>query len=172
MMHKHVCPICNTEFNGVKKRKYCSRKCQKSDTNALDYCLSCGEEYRYIKSIRRRGGLSGLFCSQECVNDYRIGNKNPNWRGWHTLNYGPGWPKIKNRIRERDGYKCLYCSLIEVNRSHDVHHIVPYRLFKNNSDDNLITLCFHCHRKEHKEDSRMFEFVKKYNISESAFFVA
>ncbi|MCA2002675.1 MAG: DEAD/DEAH box helicase, partial [Chloroflexi bacterium] len=83
--------------------------------------------------------------------------------------YGPGWEQIRDRARERDGYRCQVCGAPETTRRHDVHHKIPFRLFlskaasseaaaqnpealrsaieKANRLDNLATLCNRCHRK-------------------------
>jgi DEAD/DEAH box helicase domain-containing protein len=65
--------------------------------------------------------------------------------------YGPGWGKIRERVRARDGYKCQVCGTPESGRQHDVHHKVPFRAFPSREEanrlDNLITLCPSCHKK-------------------------
>jgi DEAD/DEAH box helicase domain-containing protein len=71
--------------------------------------------------------------------------------------YGPEWPKIRERVRARDGYRCQMCGKDERERQHDVHHKIPFRMFRDESGhilreqanrlDNLVTLCPECHRK-------------------------
>jgi DEAD/DEAH box helicase domain-containing protein len=70
--------------------------------------------------------------------------------------YGPDWPKIRDRVRARDGYKCQVCGTPETTRQHDVHHKVPFRSFIRdgvldrelaNRLENLTTLCPPCHHK-------------------------
>ena len=62
------------------------------------------------------------------------------------MNYGPGWKKRKQEVRERDKV-CRHCSKTseENGRALDVHHIDPYRYSGNNSLDNLLALCRSCH---------------------------
>jgi DEAD/DEAH box helicase domain-containing protein len=69
--------------------------------------------------------------------------------------YGPDWPKIRDRVRARDGYKCQVCGALENGRQHDVHHKIPFRAFvrdgvldraQANRLENLTTLCHSCHR--------------------------
>jgi DEAD/DEAH box helicase domain-containing protein len=66
-------------------------------------------------------------------------------------NYGPGWTKIRERVRTRDGFRCQVCSAPENGRQHDVHHKIPFRQFVSAGQahrlDNLVTLCPSCHRK-------------------------
>ncbi|MBN1451010.1 MAG: DEAD/DEAH box helicase [Anaerolineales bacterium] len=83
--------------------------------------------------------------------------------------YGPGWSQIRERVRARDGYQCQMCGRPELNRQHDVHHKIPFRMFirtptspdvgtqsreilqsavaRANQLDNLTTLCPECHKK-------------------------
>jgi DEAD/DEAH box helicase domain-containing protein len=83
--------------------------------------------------------------------------------------YGPTWPQIRERVRARDDYKCQMCGRPELNRQHDVHHKIPFRMFmkgptsgdvgvqnlpildsiqaRANQLNNLVTLCPECHKK-------------------------
>ena len=65
--------------------------------------------------------------------------------------YGPGWNRLREAVRRRDGYRCQVCGTPEsAARQHDVHHKVPFRAFASaaeaNRMENLITLCPTCHR--------------------------
>ena len=66
-------------------------------------------------------------------------------------NYGPEWNATRQRVRERDGYRCQACGALESSREHDVHHKIPFRIFASaqeaNQLDNLVTLCTACHRR-------------------------
>jgi len=66
--------------------------------------------------------------------------------------YGPGWNRLREAVRRRDGYRCQMCGAVEeAGHQHDVHHKVPFRAFHSaveaNRMDNLISLCPACHRK-------------------------
>jgi DEAD/DEAH box helicase domain-containing protein len=72
--------------------------------------------------------------------------------------YGPGWGKVRERVRARDGFKCQVCGTPETTRQHDVHHKTPFRAFvragtpdhaqkEANRLENLVTLCHSCHKK-------------------------
>ena len=65
--------------------------------------------------------------------------------------YGTGWQLERDLARKRDGFTCQVCGASEENRSHDVHHKIPFRAFTNhkqaNKPDNLVTLCPKCHRR-------------------------
>lgn len=73
--------------------------------------------------------------------------------------YGPGWQKIRERVRARDNFCCQICGRPEGTRQHDVHHKIPFRQFiqagldnldearaRANQLENLVTLCPECHR--------------------------
>ena len=71
--------------------------------------------------------------------------------------YGPGWMQLRDTIRQRDGFRCQVCGRLEKSRQHDVHHKIPFRLFRDdagrivrekaNDPGNLTTLCPECHKK-------------------------
>lgn len=65
--------------------------------------------------------------------------------------YGPGWDKIRERVRGRDKFTCQVCGAVESGRQHDVHHKVPFRSFASREEanrvENLTTLCPSCHHK-------------------------
>jgi DEAD/DEAH box helicase domain-containing protein len=85
------------------------------------------------------------------------------WVGEHVESRGPTWPRQRDRARARDHYRCRWCGAPErPGRSHDVHHIVPFREFgwrsgENSNDEqanqlsNLLTLCASCHRRAEQQ---------------------
>jgi len=79
------------------------------------------------------------------------GSKNHAWRGGISFNYSrylgnDVWDKIRWRILKRDKNACQVCS-VEGKRL-DVHHKVPFAISKDDSDENLVSLCRPCHMKE------------------------
>jgi DEAD/DEAH box helicase domain-containing protein len=72
------------------------------------------------------------------------------WRN-DANDYGAQWREIRERVRERDGYRCQMCGVKEETSPHHVHHKIPFRQFANahqaNQLSNLITLCPSCHHK-------------------------
>ncbi len=73
-------------------------------------------------------------------------------------NYGPNWPEMRLRARQRDRFTCQHCGAHEsqIGREHDVHHRIPFRHFgyrpgeneaylQANDLSNLVTLCRSCH---------------------------
>ncbi|MCG2783968.1 MAG: DEAD/DEAH box helicase [Anaerolineae bacterium] len=105
-----------------------------SDLQTTGYWLSISEET--VESLSRAG----------------LWTNSPN-------EYGPEWPKIRERVRTRDGFRCQVCGAAEGQRQHDVHHKTPFRFFMRASEypekaraaannlSNLTTLCHECHKK-------------------------
>lgn len=56
---------------------------------------------------------------------------------------GQNWAEIRKEIIKRDDKKCKVCGK---KKRLQVHHIVPWRQTKDNSPENLITLCIGCHQ--------------------------
>ena len=76
---------------------------------------------------------------------FKEGKLNPCWNGGGRLKYAEGFTvKLRQKIKERDNLICQDCG---INVKLLIHH---KNLGKNNhNEDNLITLCFSCHRKRH-----------------------
>jgi DEAD/DEAH box helicase domain-containing protein len=72
--------------------------------------------------------------------------------------YGPDWPRIRQAVRRRDGFRCQVCGAPESGREHDVHHKLPFKAFASASEanrlDNLVTLC-QTHHHEAEQNVRM-----------------
>jgi DEAD/DEAH box helicase domain-containing protein len=72
---------------------------------------------------------------------------------------GPNWEQQRNLVLERDGHRCRHCGAPErPDRTHDVHHVQPFRTFgyvrgendrylQANRLENLVTLCRSCHQR-------------------------
>lgn len=86
----------------------------------------------------------------------RKGHRHPDWRGGHSKYRGEDWYSQRQKALTRDLYKCQDCGILRSqleNPQHmHVHHIIPYQLSKDNSLDNLITLCVSCHNKREHLD--------------------
>ena len=65
-------------------------------------------------------------------------------------NYGPNWTRQRILARKRDQYRCQHCGAPEQDKTHHVHHKIPFRNFLSyeeaNQLSNLITLCPVCHK--------------------------
>jgi 5-methylcytosine-specific restriction endonuclease McrA len=134
----------------------------------------CGAEMEYPE-WRIESNTTGLFfLNLDHKNSFIRRENHPLYRGG-SHPYGNDWPEIARRIRERD-VVCQACGKTakENGRALDVHHKRPWRVSKDNSDDNLITLCQKCHAKETaKEKTGVIVFLptpKTCEICGGAFF--
>lgn len=129
---------------------------------AKDLCSTPGT---VIRAIRKHGipvrttnkgwkfdPMIGLLHSEKLKGGY-TGDKNPNWRGGTVKDYlrqrttyaAKEWSRL---VRERDKV-CVKCGSSE--RLH-AHHLIPWKKDPSKRFDlfNGITLCVHCHQREHK----------------------
>ena len=163
------CKICDNEFKrkyprGGQRKIYCSKKCRYSDTPKYEKtCKTCGKtfqsifltknkEYCSLACIQRHpcqlcgkiitGRLkfqSGdkKFCTRKCSN---FVNRTLNSK----LAYMPnGFAKS---IKDHGKIKCNRCDIDDISVL-VVHHRDRNR--KNNSPENLETLCSNCHHRIH-----------------------
>ena len=66
------------------------------------------------------------------------------------IDYGKDWNKLRIRVLKRDEFRCQHCGNECDPQKLHIHHIVPFRSFKDislaNSLSNLISLCPTCHK--------------------------
>lgn len=64
--------------------------------------------------------------------------------------YGKDWLIIREKVLQRDDYKCKVCGSSSTIQPLHVHHIQPFKTFTTleaaNALSNLVTLCPSCHR--------------------------
>ncbi len=115
-------------------KDYCCMKCQLAN-----------EDVRKKISESKKGEKNYMF--------NRTGVLHHLWQGGKVWWRGKDWDTIKLKARERDGFECQECGLTEEEHMEkykqplQVHHINPYRKSKDNSLENLVTVCCVCHRK-------------------------
>jgi len=146
-----ICPVCGKLFKSkvwAKNAIHCSTNCaHASRRKPLPNCEVCGKP---VKKLRRR------FCSHACKTEWYQGENVYSYLGENCKkNYIIDltfWVKRAKEIRVRDKV-CQHCNKTpkQNRRALDVHHIIPYRISKDNSPSNLIALCRICHKKaDHK----------------------
>jgi 5-methylcytosine-specific restriction endonuclease McrA len=61
----------------------------------------------------------------------------------------------REKCLKRDEFKCRKCGDGMLAKDLDVHHIIPFKKSKDDSLNNLITLCSSCHRKQENQFNRV-----------------
>lgn len=82
-----------------------------------------------------------MECKTEYFHNYVEGEKNGNWKGG-AKSYRGDFEKVK----KQHFAGAQVCAICGTSKGIHIHHIIPYRLTKDNGTDNLIPLC----RKHHK----------------------
>lgn len=59
------------------------------------------------------------------------------------------WDETRRLVLERDGYRCVSCSMSLRSRDADVHHLLPRSMGGSDELSNLVTLCDGCHAAHH-----------------------
>lgn len=137
------CKECGQEFFAPKssKKVNCSKEClQKSreKKRLKRVCKHCGKAFEIYASALKTNA-SGNFCSTECYHTWMSDDEYTNGRGSR-------WKTKSREVRETTPFCCL-CGRTQ---KLEVHHIIPYRLTQDNSQQNLVSLCKWCHtRFEH-----------------------
>ena len=132
-----------------KKCKTCSKSIYVSPSRWLDgrgrYCS------KKCYSIGMVGLNTGRTLSEETISKFS-GKNHYNWKGGRSLINrkrlkNRKWEAIKKEIYKRDNRTCQnckkYCNWMDIS----CHHIIPWRVSKNDSLSNLTTLCRSCHAK-------------------------
>lgn len=119
-------------------------------------CSYCGDDI-VRSSESHRSDTEHSFCDMECYGNWRsenvVGESHPQYEEGFTDNYGPSWPKQREKALERDNRSCRVCGM--ENPEHrekfgcgvHVHHIRPFREFglpnhqEANALSNLVVLC-------------------------------
>lgn len=129
------------EFVPEDEVKMVLEEFREQDLTLAAMAEECGVSPKTITNQLKRFGLQGGL---------RSGDRCSWWKGGHSKYRGPGWFSIRKDILERDGYSCRQCGKTQDEARADghglsVHHVVPFEQTQDNSYDNLITLCQHCH---------------------------
>ncbi len=75
------------------------------------------------------------------------------------MRYGDDWEKIRYVVYLRDKFTCQDCGVTR--KSLDIHHKIPFLESKDNSIENLTTLCRSCHMKIEQKIIKKLKGVEK-----------
>ncbi|MDD5322835.1 MAG: exonuclease domain-containing protein [Methylococcales bacterium] len=59
------------------------------------------------------------------------------------------YERLRDHIKSQDGHACVICHKTSFDSELHVHHIIPLSLYGTNQPQNLVTLCYSCHNKQH-----------------------
>lgn len=134
-----TCSHCGQKFAipPSSHQKYCSRNCLRAAKSVTRTCATCHNEFRVPRSVLSdRTNSSARFCSRHCYECYLC--RTPRIRG-----RGSRW----NTIRREALRRTPFCAMCGTGQHLQVHHIIPFRLTRDNSQTNLIPLCRACHKR-------------------------
>lgn len=141
-----------TKINRPNKNRVCNI------TYLNKKCEYCKKDFVVEKTKKNR-----KYCSRECfLKQHKInmnGKNNPsyiNGASYNKRSYrGEDWDTQRQKCYERDDYTCQRCGVKCIGRKElndknkdrliQCHHIVKYKISRDNSLQNLMTLCVKCH---------------------------
>jgi len=143
-----VCLNCGKTF-GAKayhgkenRQKFCCISCRRvyqsiNKQRVTIVCDRCGKEFKVFPSRLKYGNPH--YCSTSCAGNMKR-TENERFTRLKTTT----WKEIRQSVITRDNSRCRIC---QSDKSLIVHHIDSWSKSKNDSPDNLITLCRSCHYK-------------------------
>lgn len=155
---KRQCNHCDEWYYPIgansNRTKYCSMKCFNAVRGRriawiFVKCMRCACLFRRTQAAVNR--VKRSFCSNDCRNQFFVGENHQWFRGGSDPNRGSQWLKLAREIRNRDGHQCRRCGTTEADNKQrlSVDHVRPWRSFKDKADanhpDNLVALCRSCH---------------------------
>lgn len=146
------CIGCGSDFqflraavnSGTHKGLYCSRKCR-AERVAIA-CKTCKRSFSVwpCKAAERK------YCSQFCAGTRLRPSQITDDVLRRTHYLSKEWRQRSSEIIERDGRECRQCGS---GADLVVHHIVPWLESRDDSPENLVTLCRACHADRHRTPS-------------------
>jgi hypothetical protein len=133
------------EIFGVEKAKQMKEKMSLAKRGKR---LSLSTEFKKGQ-ISWNKGTKGLTLNTGRTH-FKKGNVSPNYVDGrslisHSHEYGKDWHKIRKKVYARDNYRCVDCA--SKPKILHAHHLIPFKISKDNSLENLITVCASCHKK-------------------------
>lgn len=134
-----TCRHCGRVFPAPpsSRQQFCSLACRRAAQSVERSCVTCGSSFRIARSVLSdRTNASGRFCSRPCYERHLC--RTPRIRG-----RGSRWKTIRKAALRQTPF-CAFCGRT---RHLQVHHIIPFRLTRDNTPTNLIPLCRACHKR-------------------------
>lgn len=124
---------------GRRRRRFCSIACRRAGQRVNRQCRMCGGAFSVPRSvISGKTNATANFCCRICYNQ---------WLAQSPIEptKGHSWAKISREVIAAYPF-CAWCGF-RCRARLEVHHIIPYRLTRDNSLENLIPLCASCHKR-------------------------
>jgi hypothetical protein len=123
------------------------KECRTLNNTQIIKCSFCGKEKRIQNCLKKSHNFCSRVCKDKWASENQIGVKASGYiHGKANLPYPNNWnKKLRTKIRNRDNRVCQMCGIHQdnLNRSLSIHHIDYNK--ENCAEDNLISLCVHCH---------------------------
>ena len=136
------CSECGQIFNTIpsaeRRRdfRFCSWHCRKRHRQVERTCKFCRQAFHVSKGrLSDKTNSSGNFCSRPCYERWLCNTDKITGRGSR-------WKAIRTEAIRR----FPFCAKCGTTQRLDVHHIIPFRLTRDNGQSNLIPLCKKCHK--------------------------
>lgn len=129
-----TCEACGNEYRGRNKR-FCSRGCKNASATLVNRtCKKCGKPFSILSSVLKTNA-SGNFCCRPCYESFLC-------RTSRITGRGSQWRKARDEAIRR----APFCAMCGTARDLQVHHVIPFRLTRDNGQSNLVPLCRGHHR--------------------------
>lgn len=129
MTAKKACSQC---FGPCPARQtYCCRACRRAAVMLDRCCSQCSGNFQiYRSTLSGNTNSSGRFCSRSCYDLWLC-------RTGRVTGRGSQWGSARREAILRNPF-CAICASV---RRLEVHHIIPFRISRDNRQENLIPLC-------------------------------
>lgn len=130
------CAHCGKPIRKASGYTYCSVGCRKEASRISRTCKQCGTEFKiYRSALSGKTNAAGNFCERSCYEKWLCQTDRVKGRGSR-------WRSIRNESVRRQPF----CAMCGRTKRLQVHHIVPYRLTRDNRQVNLVPLCAKHHK--------------------------
>ena len=130
------CATCGKPIRETLGYTYCSVTCRMKHKITDRVCKTCGKTFQVLKSVlSEKTNSAGNFCCRSCYEKWLCNSE-------RTTGRGSQWKKT----RALKVSKQPFCALCGTFKDIQVHHIVPFRLTHDNSQENLVSLCVKHHK--------------------------
>ena len=130
------CKTCQKPIRETLGHTYCSVACRKIASHEDRTCKTCSKVFEVYKSaMSDKTNSAGNFCSRPCYEKWMC-------RTGRVTGRGSQWKKVRTEAIRRQPF----CALCGTRHGLQVHHIAPFRLSFDNSQNNLVPLCTKHHK--------------------------